>query len=402
MRRRIDPAARSAMAIAAAILVVACGSVEPRAGMECAAVHEGGADVQAALDRAAAGDCVLLRTGPYAGGLEIPDGVTLGAARGAGVRIDGSDDASVAIRLGAGAGLWGIEVDARGSHGVLVSGGPAFLRDVVIHEAEIALLVQCQDAACEGEAQTVHLLDVTLLSSRIGLWARGASVRVAGGRSEGHGTTRLTGGYGVIASHGARLEMNETRLHGNAVGLLLDGAQTAASLTDLQVTGNLDRGIWAQGLRGNLDAPALRIEGTGTRIEDNRMVGIGARDAQGIIIVDSRVAGTRTSPVQVDQGGTAEVGDGIGLFADTGEVRIEGMAIEENARAQILVNEGATGIIIVDSYVGPSELGHGVVIQDTAVSPTLSEDLEAQTEYDLGLAISSAALDVPGLDDDAQ
>lgn len=332
--------------------------------------------LEAALARAATGDCVVASEGTYTGAFIVPEGVTLAAEEGGAVDFVGTDADQPALRLGprSGSTLYKVRVRSAEGVGILVEGGPARLLDVTVEEAQkTALLVTC-DPPCIEEGQAVELRDPTLMTSANGLWIRGAFVQVEGGSSTRHSSNSLSSGIGVIASHGARLEMSRTRVEDNQeVGVLVDGAlNTGATLRSMKVMNNRGRGIWAQGLLGSDEDIRLRVEGPEMVVEGNRITGIGARDSRGIIIVNTRVAQTLAVEVPVGIGQTASVGDGIGLFAGSGSTRIDQVLLEDNGRSQALVDQGSTGIIIVNTRTGGGQ--YGVVVQRTPVEVSAPPD----------------------------
>jgi hypothetical protein len=228
----------------------------------------------------------------------------------------------------------------------------------------------------------------------MGLWASGAHVRMNGGESSDHGGETLTGGLGIVAQDGARLELSGTKVERNtSVGVLLDGrGGTTGQLSDVTVSHNAARGVWAQKLRGTLDAPSLRVEGK-TLIEDNKIVGLGAADSHGIIIVGGRIGSTVAAPVVSNLGSTESIGDGIGIFAGAGDVRMEGVELLGNARAAALFDKSNGAIIIVGGRVeaGASQLK--VVVQNPVAGARVEVAADVLSTIEAPLGVS--APDVP-------
>ncbi len=240
-----------------------------------------------------------------------------------------------------------------------------------MHASRGGLVVSCEGTSCPDEPTTVK--DVAIARCNIGLWAYGAKVRVEGGRIAESRALSLTGGHGVIASHGAALELVGTTVEDNAeVGVLLDGANTTALLDGVTVSKNQGRGAWAQKLSGTEASPRLRI--TGGTFAANRLVGIGARESSGLLIERTTVRDTVTLEVAVDFSTREHIGDGIGLFAGTAATRIAEARLESNGRAQLLVDEGGQGISVRDSTLA-GQLYRAVVQRTSATVDVPSSEL---------------------------
>jgi hypothetical protein len=210
----------------------------------------------------------------------------------------------------------------------------------------------------------VTLTDVTLTKSSMGLWVSGAHVAWKGGSSTSHASTSLTAAAGVIAQDGAKLELDNVTVEKNqGVGVLVDGAATTASLKDSTISENAERGVWAQRIAGTLESPSLKIEGS--QISKNRIVGVGAVESRGIIIVSGRIADTVAAPLVTNLESTEQIGDGLGVFTGSGDVKIEGLTFEQNARAAGLFDASDRGIIIVSGKVGAGPSGLKFVVQNT-------------------------------------
>jgi hypothetical protein len=374
---------------------------EPADGAKCSSTHNGGGDaasLKGALASAAAGSCVVLVSQTYVGSFTVPVGVTLSSARGTRAVFRSSDD-QPAIELAGGtseggASLFGVDVVDTPGVGIVVRGGGAHLQDVTVSGAKsAAVAVQCKDMACLDGNHVVALDDVRLKKSAIGLWASGAHVRMTRGESTDHGGESLTGGLGIVAQDGAWLELSGTKVEGNSsVGVLLDGPLTNGRLKDVTVSNNAARGIWAQRLDGTLDQPSLRVEGD-TVIENNKIVGLGAADSHGIIIVGGRIGNTIAAPVVTNLARTESIGDGVGMFKGAGNVRLEGVELVGSARAAALFDGSTGAIIIVGGRVeaGASQLK--VVVQNPVASAKVDVAADVLSTVEAPLGIS--APDVP-------
>ncbi|MFN7134660.1 MAG: right-handed parallel beta-helix repeat-containing protein, partial [Myxococcales bacterium] len=331
---------------------------------------------RAALAEGARGACVVANAGTYRGSFELPAGTRLLAREGAAVVFEGDAAAQPALLLNGGEGtaLVGVTVRNAPGIGVFVRDGAATVERVTVERAgATGLMVNCAGPGCLEDRAQVEIRESQLRSNEVGLWAVGARVRVAGGVVAEQASTKLTGGWGVLASNGARLEMNGTEVTGNEeIGVLVDGVGgTSSTLTDVKVLDNKGRGIWAQKLDGTDQDPRLRIQGEATEIRGNHIVGIGARNSKGIIVVNGKVSGTRARDIQTDFNRTEAVGDGVGLFENTGFVTLDNLSLEENARTQMLVDRGDKGIIVVNGKVSAGAGRYKVVVQRTAAEVTI-------------------------------
>jgi hypothetical protein len=171
---------------------------------------------------------------------------------------------------------------------------------------------------------------------------------------------------GVVVTGGGRIELMGTDVENNqGLGVLVDGAGgTTALLQDAVVSNNADRGVWAQNLTGTLDSPGLSIQGA-TQIENNHIVGVGGVASQGIIFVGGDVKGTLNAPVETTLGTTESIGDGVGFFQGTGQVKLDGVALSENQRAAGVVDHNTGAIIFVGGDVQASSSNLLFVVQDT-------------------------------------
>lgn len=346
-----------------------------------------------ALTRAQSGTCVVATPGSYAAALSVPAGVTLGAEVGTTVEVTGGAASAPAVTLGAGSTLSGVHVVSAPGIGVSVVGAKASLVSVVVTGAHSAGVV----CWCEEDcliADPSEMRDVVLTGNAVGLLVHGARVNVVGGSVSGSHSVALASGYGVVASNGAVLEMTSTVIEGNEeLGMLIDGNQgTQATLQEVTVRNNLGRGIWAQDLAGTMVAPKLQL--TSCTVEGNRLVGVGARASRGLQIQGGRVAGTVVGKAASETPGVfVDVGDGVGLFANTADVRVDTVALDNNGRSQVLIDLGATGLVIQGGALTPQAGQLGVVVQHTTqavVAPMVFTPMPGQE-----LAVSAPSLAIP-------
>ena len=341
------------------------GSVPPGLGITCSTTRTAGDTdaARAALAGAPSGTCVVLTGAAYAGPLALPPGVALVAQNGSRARITGGTAQDAAISLAEGSQLAAVDVMDSVGVGIAIRAGTALVNSVTVTGSKsAALAVLCKTpAACA--AGSITLTNVVLEKSSLGLWVSGAHVVMKGGSSDNHAGTSLSSAAGVIAQDGAQLDFDGVLVEKNqGVGILIDGAQTKASLKNAIVNENGERGVWAQRVSGTLDAPALRLDGC--QVTKNKVVGVGAVESHGIIIVGGRIADTVASPLVTNLESTEQIGDGVGLFA-SGELKLEGTVVESNARTAGIIDGSDRGIIIVGGKVGAGPLGLKFVVQNT-------------------------------------
>ena len=323
------------------------------------------ASARTALSSAAPGSCVVLSAGSYAGPFTVPAGVALVAQGGSRATLTGGTAQEPTVTLGDGAQLALVDlVDAPGV-ALAIRAASAVVSNVNVSGAKnAALAVLCRESATPGCASgVVALTDVMLTKSSLGLWVSGAHVSWKGGGSASHAGTALAAAAGVIAQDGAKLDLENVTVEKNeGVGVLVDGALTTASIKNTMVNENGERGIWAQRVNGTLDSPAVRIEAS--QITKNKIVGVGAMESRGIIIVSGRIADTVAAPLVTNLESTEQVGDGVGIFANSGDFKIDGSVVETNARAAGIIDSSERGIIIVSGKVG-SGTGLKFVVQNS-------------------------------------
>ena len=316
-----------------------------------------------ALSRAERGTCVVAPTAQYTGSFTVPAGVILGAENGSKVELVGDDRAQPVISLNSGATLTGVRVNSAPGVGISSAGGTHLLGVHVDSALGAGIVFWCEEDCRTGDA--AELRDVELTNDAVGLLVHGARVNTFGGKVSGSTSGALASGYGVVASNGAELSMSGTLVEGNEeLGLLIDGAQdTNVSLAQVTVQNNKGRGVWAQGLLGTMGSPRLSL--SACTVTGNRLVGVGAKGSRGLRIQGGTVGNTAIGQAQNSVGSLVPVGDGIGLFGSSGDVQIDTVTITANARSQVLVDEGSTGLVVQGSTITQGSGQFGVVVQKT-------------------------------------
>ncbi len=343
------------------------GLVPPGAGITCTTTRSAANDneARAALAGAPTGTCVVLTAATYAGPLNVPVGVALVAQNGSRAKITGGTAQDAAVSLAEGAQLSGLDVMDSVGVGIAIRAASALVNGVTVTGSKSAALgVLCKEAATPGCATgSVTLTNVVLEKSSLGLWVSGAHVVMKGGSSDNHASTSLSAAAGVIAQDGARLELDGVLVEKNqGVGILIDGPQTKASIKHAILNENGERGLWAQRVSGTLDTPAVRLDDC--QVTKNKIVGVGAVESRGIIIVGGRIAETVASPLVTNLESTEQIGDGVVLFG-SGDFKLDGSIVESNARAAGIVDGSDRGIIIVGGKVSAGPLGLKFVVQNT-------------------------------------
>lgn len=368
---------------------------EPKlpAGIVCQRVASPAATASAlkqALVGAQAGDCVVAAAGRYQAALTVPAGVSLVGAEGAVVALAGEVSGGPVLTLSAKANAAGLRVVDAPNLGVLLSPGAQLLDVSVSNASGIGVVAWCEEDCLVAELAT--LTNVTVTENAVGLWARGARLKVVGGAVSANRSTSLASGYGVVASHGAVLTMERTIIENNEdVGLLVDGTQeTAAALNDARIRDNRGRGIWAQGLQGTALAPKLEL--ISCAVEGNALAGLGARSSKGVSVRGGRIAGTLLAKtISAQPGVLIDVGDGVGLFDHSGEAALENVVIEGNERAQVLVDQAGVGVSVLGGTIMGGQ--QGVVVQRSSAmvqAPNIVTPMAGQE-----LDVSAPTLNVP-------
>lgn len=375
------------------------GGAPAGVGVSCttSASASDAASARAALASAAPGSCVVLAPGSYAGPFTVPAGVGFVAQNGSRATLTGGTAQEPTVTLGDGAQLALIDVVDAPGVAVAVRAANAVVSNVNVSGAKnAALAILCKEAATPGCATgVVSLTDVMLTKSSLGLWASGAHVSWKGGASASHAGTALAAAAGVIAQDGAKLDLESVTVEKNeGVGVLVDGALTTASIKNATVNENGERGIWAQRVNGTLDSPAVKIEAS--QITKNKIVGVGAMESRGIIIVSGRIADTVAAPLVTNLESTEQVGDGVGIFANSGDFKVDGSSFETNARAAGVIDGSERGIIIVSGKVGTGGSGLKFVVQNSTGADVQIADTDRSMPAKK-LGISAPKLSTPAV-----
>lgn len=375
----------------------------PPAGVSCSSVATAATSdaAKAAVASAAPGSCVVLTGASFAGPFEVRAGVSLVAEAGKRVTITGAA-AGPTLTLGEGSLAAGLDVVDAGGVGIAVRAANARLSDVKVSGAKnAALAVLCNESATPGCARgAVSIEGTSLEKSALGLWVSGAHVVMKGGRSGDHAaSTGIAGASGVVAVEGAKLELDGVTVEKNqGTGVLVDGATTVASIKNGTISENAERGVWAQRLAGTLDAPALRIEGT--QISKNRITGVGGVAARGIIIVGGIVAKTVATPIATNLAGTEDVGDGVGLFDGSSDLKLDGVALEDNGRAAGVFDTLAPRGIIIVGGIGAKVTAGGsglkLVVQNSKDADVRIPEVDRSTPA-AALGVSAPKLTLPSV-----
>lgn len=352
-----------------AVLSLGCGApVDLPSGVTCSRTIQASTDsaLVQALSGATSGTCVIAQAGTYRQALTVPSGVALLGEASASVELGGGTDTTAVVTLAPNAVLAGVKVTASSAgYGVAGSGkGARLFRVSVTGGKKVGLLFWCEEDCRTDEVSEVT--DLTVSGAAVGLMTKGVRVRLKNSTVSKSGGTSLTSGYGVVASGGAVLEMEGSIVEQNdALGVLIDGAgATEAAFTNVSVLDNKGRGLWAQGLTGTTAAPRLRL--VNPTFERNLLVGFGARNSTGVLVTGGRIAGTRTGSASGElPGEVVMVGDGLGLFGGTGELRVDGASVEANQRSQVLVDSAGTGVVISPNVNVATAGALGVVVQRT-------------------------------------
>ena len=330
---------------------------------------------------AGAGGCVVVSGAvTSASPVIVGEGVTLVGAKGARASIAVTDAVgSSAIYLGRGAKLGNLDVVASPKVGVSLTGTDVKIFDVKVTGAKNAGIAVLPVT----DAIDVSLEDVIAEKNGYGVYANGAGVKLAmkGGRISENGGTSLSAGAGLVVFGGARAELDGVTVEKNeGTGILLDGAKTRAVIKASTVSENRERGIWAQGLQGALDAPALEVHDTQIRI-----VGMGGVELKGIIIVGGSVKETVASPVPTNLATNELIGDGLGIYAGSTDFKIEHTNFASNERAAGVVDGSEVGIIIVGGKVDPGP-GLKFVVQNSKADVQIADVDKSVVDKPLGIS----------------
>ncbi|MBI5548969.1 MAG: hypothetical protein HY901_34230 [Deltaproteobacteria bacterium] len=343
-----------------------------------------------ALAQAQAGTCVVLRSGSVQGSFTVPKSVTLiGEAQNSTV-ITGVWEAmpeadvmvSTVLRLLPGAGLYRVQVrapapttlaegtsrfESRGLALKLSGASLVQVSEVEVSNANFGVLGICEEG-CERPGFFAVINDLFAHDNAVGLWAyNNAAVQLVGGHIANQSGIGVAAGIGVIASHGARLDMTGTSLTSNGLmGMLVDGeGGTDVALTQVSITDNQEAGMQVQKLAGTAAAPKLRLNGCA--IERNRRLGLGLVASSGVQLKRSRIASTVLAPTTGNLS-VYNMGDGLGVFEQSSEIVAEELALEDNGRTQALVDGGGANIDLRGASTQSHAGQRGIVVQRTAGS----------------------------------
>ena len=328
---------------------VACSGPELPAGVTCDGALTAVADpfalelAVASNSGAAPGDCVVVAGGAYARPLVVSaPGIVVTAEADAEVVLSSP---GIGLELTSSATVRGFVIDTPGLHGVLITGSGARLLDTeIIDPGEAAVMIKCEDSGCMQRSGRIEVEGLRASNAKYGIYVDGSDVVIRDTVISGGGSEQLGGGGGLYAVNGATVELSTTRLVQNAYGLIADGTTTRVLAIDVEVSGNTELGVWAQGLRGSRALPALELRGAGTRIVDNRVVGVGAFDSAGVTISGAEVRGTVETEVVLDLTRRAMLGEGLSLLAGSRDVEVTQTRLVDNGRAQILVDTAGNDI----------------------------------------------------------
>jgi len=394
------PSALVVLAGLACALSVGCSSDDERAssppdGVTCTSVTrvDSAQSLVEAAATTAAGGCVVV-SGKITSGIPISvgEGVSLVGAKGSRASIAVTEAiGSSAIYLGSKAQLGNIDIVSSLKVGVSLTGSDVKIFDVKVSGAKNAgiAVTPVQDAV------VATLEGVIVEKNGYGVYASGDGVELTmtGGRIAENGGTSLSAGAGLVVVGGAHVNLDDVTIEKNqGTGVLLDGAKTRAVLKTSTIAENQERGIWAQGLQGSLDAPALEIHDT--QISKNRIVGVGGVELKGIIIVGGSVKETVASPVPTNLATNELVGDGLGIFGGSTDFKIERTNFVANERAAGVVDGSEVGIIIVGGKVEPGP-GLKFVIQNSKAEVQIAD--ADRSVVDEPLAISAPKIQTPSI-----
>ncbi len=332
----------------------------------------GAAGLTRALAAAGAGDVVRLTGTRVSGAFAVPPGVRVvgdpGAevvARGgaafrlsagepapglSGLRIVGEVGAALVVFGEGGAVLEDLEVEAARGVGLAAEGVRLELRRMQIRGPlqgaadpllrQLGAVIDPSLVAVAGLVVAGGRVDIEDLEV-VGFAGFGALFHGTAGEWRG-GSVRGCVGSGVLAE-GSDLQLREVEVAdglvgrkvgfaiagnglcvaGDAVvetqsvtvrdvhgpGVLQDGATSRHM--DLVAEDNGWAGVWVQRSPGSEAAPALAIDGAGSRLQNNAGAGIYLWRSGGLAVSGLAVRGTRLRAHVVDEVGVAEVGDGL-------------------------------------------------------------------------------------------
>lgn len=362
------------------------GTSAPPDGVSCASVARATDEksLLSGLANAAAGSCIVVSgTVTSTVPLRVNEGAILVGEKGTRAAITVTGPVSLgAITLMARAQLGNVDVVASPGNGVAVAG-----IDAKIFDAKVTGSKNAGVAVLPGkESFGVTLENVNVEKNGYGVYVNGEGMKltIKGGRIAENGGTSLAAGAGLVAVNGARAELDGVTIEKNeGTGVLLDGEKTRAVIKASTVSENRERGIWAQGLQGSLDAPAVEVQDT--QILKNRIVGMGGVQLKGIIIVGGSVKETVSSPVPTNLATNEMIGDGVGIFGGSTDFKIERTNFAANGRAAGVVDGTEVGIIIVGGKVEPGP-GLKFVVQNSKADVQIPDADKSTVDTPLGIS----------------
>lgn len=348
------------------------------------------------LSEAVPGDCIVAEKGEYAGSFTIPTGVAVsGRERNPPLFIGEKAGETALILMGGETSLVAhVQIDTPEGHGLMVVGGPArVLNSDLSAPKGLALTLRCATEGCNGNR--IDVIGNEIHDSLNGILVHGVVARLDDNDLHDFDGVSIQAGIALAIGGDAAIDASRNRVTGaGEAAVLLDGGGTTAAFTDLSVIDNRGRGLWAQGLQGTRELPALTIGGASEFVR-NTIVGIGSTDAVGIVM-DTCIVRDTVAVEAVTGLGTAKVGDGLGLFGFSSEVTIgAGVTFSGNERAALLVDSGGTGIVIGNAIVEPGAGGFGIVIQRTTNSVELAAGMSADDPGEV-LGVVAGPVGVPG------
>lgn len=362
---RLAPAALLVLAVAPGCSSSEAGSGRAPDGLTCESTQSAGdsASAKSALASAKGGSCIILTGASYQGPFEVPAGVAIAASNGARAVITGGTDKQPAVTLAEGSALANVDVMGAPGVAIAVRAGNASITNAKVSGAKTAALaVLCQGDTCDSGI--VQAIDSTFEKSSLGVWVSNAHVLLKGGKSSEHASESLSAAAGVVVQNGANVTLEGFTVEKNqGAGVLVDGANTKANIKSSTISENGERGVWIQRVAGTLEVPAVKIEES--QLVKNKIVGLGSVEARGIIVIGGRIAETVSAPVVTNLATTEQVGDGVGIFGGSTDVKIDGSTLEANMRAAGVVDGSDRGIIVIGGNVAAGPSGLKIVVQNT-------------------------------------
>jgi hypothetical protein len=176
--------------------------------------------------------------------------------------------------------------------------------------------------------------------------------------------------YGLVLTGAGMLHSAALRVIDNeGYGFVQDGARS--DHTGLIVSDNDDVGLWLQNSPGTSTEPSLRIFGTNNVFERNRGGGIFALRAGGVDLEGIRAADAIIKEIATSDTGLAQMADGIQITEPVGDIRLNALQLDNNARIGLLLSgalpTGATVSIGGVQITGSGD--YGMLPQDQFPPP---------------------------------